>query len=75
MSQAIAFNGHVSFPAMTARATLQVRPGNDVSVEKPIKHPSLMNPLRWSTGDLSRFAIFAGILLELLELINRFIHR
>ena len=74
MTQSTPLVGHVSFPAWTARSTMQVRSGNDVVAEPSpaLKYLELMNPLRWSTNDLSRFAAFARFLLVL---VDRFIDR
>ena len=74
MSQTIALGPHTTFGPMTASAVLQVRPASDVVAEPSpaLKYLELMNPLRWSTNDLSRFAAFARFLLVL---VDRFIDR
>ena len=45
MNEQIALTGHKNFPDWTARATLQVRPANDVVVENPstLKHLLLLS--------------------------------
>ena len=74
MNEQIAFTANKNFPAWTARATLQVRPGNDVFAEPSpaLKYLRLMNPLSWSTDNFSRIAVITKFLIEL---IDRFIDR
>ena len=76
MSQTIVLEAHTTFGPMTASAVLQVRPASDVFAEPSpaLKYLELMNPLRWSTNDFSRFAAFAKdlLLLLLLLLIGQF---
>ena len=78
MSQAIALEGHLRFPPMTASAAVQVRLGIDV-IPQPsptLKILRLCSPLSWSKDDLSRFANFARFLLDFIRLISWFfIHR
>ena len=77
MNSQVAFTGQKNFPAWTARATLQVRPGNVVAAEPSpaLKYLELWNPLRWSKDDLSNLTAFAGWLLMLLLVIDRWFFR
>ena len=76
MSQTIALSGQVNFPAMSATAVLQVRPGNDAVAEPSptLKWLETWNPVRWSKDDHSRFAALARSLLDLIRLISWFIN-
>ena len=74
MNSQVAFTGQENFPLWTARATLQVRPGDVVAAEPSpaLKYLELWNPLNWSVYDLSRFADLAGRLTLLILLIDKF---
>ena len=63
-----------NFPAWSACATMQVRPGNDVAAEPSpaLKYLRLMNPLCWSADNFSRVAVITKFLLEL---VDRFMNR
>ena len=72
MSQKISLEAHATCSPMTAMAFLPVRTGSDVVPESSsvLKCLKLWNPSRWSKDDLSRFAVFAMFLAQLIFWLN-----
>ena len=68
MPEKVALEAHTTFGPMTATAVLQVRPASDVIPEMS-PEPNwleIWNPARWSRDDLSRIAVFAMFLAQLI---------
>ena len=71
MAQPIDLICHKNFPAWTARATVQVRPGNDVVADPSpaLTWLEIWNPVHWSMDDYPRFLALARELALLIVLI------
>ena len=69
MPEKVALEAHTTFGPMTATAVLQVRPASDVIPEMS-PEPNWLEIggilTRWSRDDLSRIAVFAMFLAQLI---------